>query len=489
MQTLNNAELAFLSVVGHPDLTKRVLRVYANKTFLFSDMYQPHLNLMWNTYVGLLKKYKEKYGLALEKDITAAGLAEAVQADYSLPEELKKKCDALLQRLVAGDIPDEEHGERLVKNLMELDANRKMVSKINANADLLTLQQSLDAAKRTLSIMDEGKPEQENSLGVVLNPLRDIQKLAKKSVRVPTGINWLDDISSGGGREGDLWLLLGASVGGKTVTAVQYACAQAMLSNNVLWATYEQSMEGDIAERMIANITDTSLDVIRDVGFDNLPEEVQKRFWAATSGVDDRLIALDMTKLVPDPQDPMDYGGVHTIWNQFKKLKAEGRKPKTVLLDWFGSMMSRIASNMGIDLSACYRFKAQEEINTLIQMARTEKILVIVFHQLDVKAASARPTYLADATHAQDMHNMQNFFDMVGVIGTRDVNNVCYISSAKSRKGMKTIRTIRLIGDKARFVMEDGWLPNTDGNFYRPGASKGDNDFRGVADSYKREIE
>lgn len=489
MLTLNNAELAFLATLGSTELTTKVLKLYSSKTFLFSEVFHPHLNLMWNAYVELLKKYKQQYGLNLSPDIIAAGLAEAVAADRRIPDELKAKCDTILQKLTANDIPDLAHGSRLIKNLAELDANRKLVTKLNANADLLTIQQSVDAAKRTVALLEDAKQDDNGPSGFVVKPFRDIQKLARRSVRIPTGINFLDEISSGGGREGDLWLILGAPSGGKSLICVQYACAQAMLGKSTLWATYEQSMEGDIAERMIAYITDTSLDNIRDIGFDNLRQDIKDKFWASVSGVDDYLTSLDMTRVELDPQDPDDYGGVMTIWKQFKKLKEEGNAPKTVILDWFGSMMSKIAAIKGTDLSTCYRFMAQNEINTLIRFAREEKILIIVMHQLDVKAASARPTYLADATHAQDMHNMQNFFDMVAIIGRKDANNICYFSNPKARKGGNIVRTLHMIGEKSKFVMEDGWLPNRDGNFYKPGAAVSTRDNTGTAAAYMREID
>lgn len=489
MQTLNNAELAFLSVLGNPELTTKVLRLYASKTYLFSGVFHPHLNAMWDAYVSLLKKYKQEYGLNLRRDIIAAGLAEAVSADSKIPDELKTRCDSILQKLTSGDIPETAHGERLIKNLMGLEANRKLVTQLNTNSDLVALQQSLDAAKRTMAMLDEDKHADDGPSGFVVKPFRDIQKLARKSVRIPTGINFLDEISSGGGREGDLWLILGKPSGGKSLLCVQYVCAQAILGKSTLWATYEQSMEGDIAERMIAYITDTSLDEIRDIGFDNLSQDIQDKFWTTVAGVDDFLTALDMTRVELDPQDPDDYGGVMTIWKQFKKLKEEGNAPKTVILDWFGSMMSKIAALKGVDLSSNYRFLAQAEINNLIRFAREEKILIIVMHQLDVKAAAARPTYLADATHAQDMHNMQNFFDMVAILGVKDVNNICYFSNPKARKGGNIVRTLHMIGDKSKFVMEDGWLPNRDGNFYRPGAVGNASDAGNAAEDYMRELE
>jgi len=490
MQTLTNAELAFLAVLGHQELTKMALKLYAKKVYIFTDMIMPHLGLMWTSYVALLKKNKEKYGLSLSRDMIAAELIEAVQADKYLNEELKNKCDIILQRLVSGAVPSIDEGQLKVQSLVQLDNNRKMMEKLNANADLQILQQTLDASRQALDTVDGASASHDDGRpGIVFNPFKDIEKLAVKSDRVPTGIKWLDDISSGGGRAGDLWLILGAPAGGKTAMCVQYVCSQALLANTTMWVTYEQSLEGDIAERMIANVTDTSLDKIRDVGFKNLPKELQELFWSTVAGYDDRLIALDMTKLQPDGVDPEDYGGVKSIWKRFKELKENGHPPKTVILDWFGSMMSRIASNRGLDLSKNYRFLAQEEINTLIQFARQEQILIIVFHQLDVKAASARPTYLADATHAQDMHNMQNFFDLVAILGIKDVNNVCYFSNPKNRKGQRVVRTLRLIGDRSKFVMEEGWMPNRDGNFYRPADISSKDDFNSAASEYTRELE
>jgi len=487
MQTLNSSELTFLAVIGHPELTTKVLRVYSEKMYIFSGMFTTHLDMMWKAYVALLKKYRQQYGLKLSVDIIAAGLSDAVQADASMPQDLKTKCDAILQKLVSGDIPDLAQGEQLVKTMMALETNRNMVAKIQSNADLVELQQSLDAAKRTMSTLDDDKPK-EGAVDIMFRPFRDIKKLARRVVRIPTGINWLDDISNGGGRAGELWLVLGAPSSGKSIFCVQYACAQAMLGTDTVWATYEQSLEGDLAERMIANITDTSLDHIRDVGFENLPQDIQDKFWTAVAGVDDRLIGLDMSRIEPDPQDPEDYGGIASIWKRFRQLKDEGRAPKTVIIDWFGAMMVKMAANLHIDLAQCYRFKAQQEIMTLLKMAKEEKVLVIVMHQADSKTAAARPTYLSDATHAQDMHNLQNFFDLVAIIGKKDINNILYFSNPKARKGGNIVRTLHMIGEKSRFVMEDGWLPNKDGNFYRP-ADTGSVDVRGMARQYTRELE
>lgn len=270
--------------------------------------------------------------------------------------------------------------------------------------------------------------------------------------------------------DGDHRFLLGDfTITHNTATAVQYACAQALMGNTTVWATYEQSLEGDISERIISYVTDESLDKIRDVGFNNLPEDIQRKFWASVSGTNDKLVVLDMTRMKREQEaDPQDYGGIYSIWKQVKRLKEEGKQVRTVLVDWVGAMMLRVAANTGKDLTNGFRFYAQHEIDVARDMVKKENIQVIFFHQIDSKTAHMKPTYCPDMTCAKDMHDMSNYMDIVITLGRRDPNNVCWISSAKSRRGAPISRTIQLIGEKSRFVTAKGWIPNRDGNFYKP---------------------
>jgi hypothetical protein len=217
---------------------------------------------------------------------------------------------------------------------------------------------------------------------------------------------------------------------------------------------------------------------------------VQDKFWSATGGVDDHLVTIDMTRRKGDPGDPEDYGGIYSIDKELQKLKKDGYRPKTVIIDWFGFMMSTIASNLGWNLETCYRFKAQEELLKALKWAKKEKLLLIFMHQLSTEASDKRPTYLAKATDAQDMKSMRNYFTLVMVLGVRDENDVCWFHSPKARRSARVKRTLQLIGDKQRFVKVDGWMPNRDGNFYKPGADGATPaDFHGAAESYTRELE
>ena len=463
MQIFNNAELAFLALLSYPKLAVKSLKLCADNAVLFPKVIWPHLAIMWDAYLNTLTLNK-KQGLAVGKDIIAANLSEAVQADRYMTEEQLEKSETLLKRFLSGDVPSEEEGVVFVQKVAQLDAGRKIMASLSNNADLMSLEAVINKSKRDISTLEETTSTRSQ---VVYSPFREIEKLATYSPRIPTGINWMDEITSGGGREGELWLILGPSGGGKSMLTIQYACAQALMGNSVLWCSYEQALEGDLAERIIANVTDESLDRIRDVGFNHLPEDIQRKFWAAVAGADDKLVAMDMTKLTFNPDfDSKDNGGMYSVWQQYNKLKAEGRAPKTIIIDWIGAMMSVIATVTGRDLATGFQFMTQAEIDIARKMAKEEPVQIIFFHQTDTKSQHARPVYIPDKTCALNMKTMANFMDIVITLSNRDVHNILYMSAVKSRKGNTISKTVKLVGDKCRFENAPGWAPDTNGNFY-----------------------
>lgn len=837
MQTLSKVELAFLAVIGYPELTSKALKLCADKVILFDRNSYPHVSMMWSAYLNTLKRYKKKFGLKVSPDLIAGDLSEAVSNDEDMPEEIVSSCDTILNRLVSGKLPTREEGLELIQSLVVLDTNRKISAQVLKNADLEAIQKTLDSSRRVMTTLDNS--EDLNKGRILFNPFSDIQQLAKHVVRIPTGINFLDIASSGGGRSQELWLLLGPSSGGKcfcidtpvlmydgsikmvqdvnvgdqlmgpdstprtvlslargterlykivpakgapytvtgdhylcltplgknivlfqgrkykkgdilditvhdymamsqtfknrtrmirtgvvfparqdpeldpyfvglylgdgsnhnpwisngdheveawitayvktigyktkirghgkqncvdimlsmdtnkeppfnvisrniyvdgrkekrilpayklgsrktrlsvlaglldtdgymhhshleiatkydglaedilfvarslgfaaydnygekactnngakgmyhritisgdltevpfkvprrvpnkpsrdcnalavkfqvtsadvadyygfttdgdhrfllgdfTVThnsmfSVQYSAAQALMGNNTLWVTYEQSMEGDLAERLIANVTDCSLDEIRDIGFDNLSQDIQTKFWAAVNGSEERLKVLDMTRMEFDKDDPADDSGIYSVWKRIKELKAEGWSPKTVLIDWFGAMMSMVGTITGQDLSKAYRFLAQHQIDIARKMVKDEDLMCIFTHQTDMQTQHAKPTYAPDKTNSKDMKDLCNYMDIVLTLGNRDKNDIQYFNAAKARKGSAVLQTVQMIGEKARFKKVEGWLPNRDGNFYNPSeayTSDDDEDdaLNETARSYSREI-
>lgn len=464
MKVLNKQELTLLAILSHPQIARNALKMTVDHINLFSKIQSPHVHMMWKSYLQLRQKNK---GKKLSKAVLKTELSECIQADQDMPPELIERCDYILDKFGKGeDIPTVEDSTELLQTMVRGDLNRKMSRLISDDAAISEMSKAVSSASGAISELDNENTEDNR---YVFNPFKEMDQLATHTVRLPTGINWMDEITSGGGRGGEMWLVLGAPSGGKTAISVQYACAQALMGYTTVWATYEQSLEGDIAERIISYVTDESLDKIRDVGFNNLPEDIQRKFWASVAGADDKLVVLDMTRLKGvQEEDPQDYGGIWSIWKQVKKLKSEGKQVRTILVDWVGAMMQRISANGHKDIATNFRFNTEHEFMIAKEMVKRENVQIIFFHQVDSKTAAARPTFCPGMTCAKDMHDMSNYMDIVITIGRRDKNNICYISAAKSRKGAAITRTIQLIGEKARFITANGWIPDRDGNFYKP---------------------
>jgi len=495
MLTLNSDELALLRIMQSPELTEKALRLYANGLSLFDSVSAPHLAQMWFAYLRTLKTYQKKYGLRVSKDLIAAGVSEGL-AGVKLTDHLKEKAQTILQRVLEPiDETGRDEGLELLKRLIQLENNRKLVQQINSNADMKKLQAQLNRSQQALGELSAEKPTVVDNMRIL--PLRSVESLMVYRKRIPTGVNFIDLASGGGGRSKEVWGILGPSGGGKTMLTVQMCVAQALMGNYTVWATYEQSMEGDLTERMVANIIGGGLSSLRDKDFNDIPEEDKNKYWATIAGLDEKLITYDMTKAVPDPLNPQSDRGVAAVWENVKKEKAAGRDVKIVIIDWLGELIMMIAGDKNMDPERQYRFIGNQQIMLARQMAKEEDLLVIIFHQLNTKAQDARPTFKPTKADAYNMKSMCYNMDLMFAMGNRDKNNVAYFLSVKSRKGDVREQMIQLIGEQARFKDVYGWVPSRDGNFYKPGEDLNDeapydgdiSDQRpDAAAAYKREV-
>ena len=486
MQILDNADLAFLAIIAWPSLTGKMLKVYAKGNILFNEFIYPHLAVMASAYIRCLKKAREE-GNSPSKDQIAADLAEAVQHATMAPD-MRTKADILLKKYIDDSIPTEEEGKAQLKRLLNREATRKLGAMITMNSYFEELQASLNASKQTIDEITETKTGRTREF--VFNPFADIRKLVRFLPRIPTGINWLDQASHGGAREGECWLVLGPTGGGKSTMTVQLSCAQALMGNYTVWVTYEQTLYGDLAERMIANITDTSLDEIRDKGYDGLDSRIREKFDNIVAGVQDKLVCMDMAQFEPDPSDPGDVGDMHSVCKQVKQMLDEGRKVKFVIVDWMGAMASRVFARTGGDMKKDFSSFVQRQVIMAHDFAEENGVFFLFFHQTDTEAQNAKPTFCPHITNARDDHAMGFYFDAGFALGRRDEHDVCWFNPGKTRKANTRPLTLKLIGDRSRFEYAPGWVPNKNGSFYSIESADIEGDkAESVASSYEREME
>ena len=124
MQTLSKVELAFLAIIGYPELTSKALKLCADKVILFDRNSYPHVSMMWSAYLNTLKRYKKKFGLKVSPDLIAGDLSEAVSNDEDMPEEVVSSCNTILNRLVSGNLPTREE---LIANGRTVEEIRDMI--------------------------------------------------------------------------------------------------------------------------------------------------------------------------------------------------------------------------------------------------------------------------------------------------------------------------------------------------------------------------
>ena len=152
MQTLNNNDLAFLAILGNGDMTARALRMYADRTYLFTELATPHLCVMWDAYVDLLQQARSTPGMKRTREVAAAFMADAVQRSEALTEPLRDKCDRILDRYIRGEFPGEEESRLLVSNLIGQEANRAVMAKVSTCAGLSELKRTIDRSVRQVEL-------------------------------------------------------------------------------------------------------------------------------------------------------------------------------------------------------------------------------------------------------------------------------------------------------------------------------------------------
>ena len=466
---LTHEERALLYIMGNTKLLAKTLLVLRRGAELFPRRNMPYLSTMFSMFLAAVHRYKKAHGeLGCDKYAFSADVLAAIDNNKDLMPEHKARTHAVLDAYISlAEIPDYDEGRRMLKKLVEGYSQRQISSALSSSSAFEALRGLVDRGTDMVATIDHDETSEDRDIDKGINLIAAIPELMQKRTLLPFGLSYFDNATCGGVCTKELALIGAGTGGGKTMCATDVACAQARLGNLTMWFTYEQPFTNDISERIMANFTGLNLTDIRNKVFSELPPEQQQLFWASTSGIDN-LVGVDFsTDKMFDPEDPDDYGGVHSIEKKIKKTEQEtGKKVRFVILDWFGQIISNLAAVQEIDLSTQYRHFARKFIADLRDMMDRLDVFILLFHQLNQKACDARPTYVPNKTDFQDLRSIGNNMEWVFTIGRLDDSNIAWFNAAKARRCMPTLQTIRLDGDHARFIKEDGWSPGRDGNFF-----------------------
>jgi hypothetical protein len=282
------------------------------------------------------------------------------------------------------------------------------------------------------------------------------------------GVKYFDKVTHGGMAEQEIALIAGLSGGGKSTITIECTCAQLLQNQRVAWFTYEQPFDQDLMQRVVAYISGYDLSLVRNMEYEDLPEDVIAQFERITAKTADNLMATDFTTdEFIDKDDPDDDGSAYSIEKRLQIWYDQGKVPSYVFVDWLGAAVKSIATRKGTDIGQAtnYIAIANDFITDLVKIAKKFKTRVIFFHQLEPALKKSPPSRKPTSVELQHIKSASNWVTYAMVIGKRDSNERCWYICDKCRTGFPSECVIELQGEKARFNLLEGFTPGRDGQF------------------------
>lgn len=310
----------------------------------------------------------------------------------------------------------------------------------------------------------------------VYQPFKDRSKLLRKRTRVPTGVSIIDSILQGGIVPGEHLGILGPSGGGKGIIANQLVCNFAIRKMDTLLVQFEQSIDGDVAERMFAYLTGRPITDFRDRGLDNLSEDVLKDV-EAIEPIMSHIRCLSYANQVASKSR----NGVEAFISDMDQVYSSGFKYKFLIIDWLGAAITGFMNALS---SKAFHELAEYFMDSVNSWARSKGITVIWFHQTSTEVQKREPAYRPVKENAHKMQSFCQKLEFCLQLGTptrrHDGTNVHYLCIGKGRMSSlaKDHIVVKMLGEMMRFeeAGPDEFVLNKRGQFVTKKEQLGIND-------------
>lgn len=343
------------------------------------------------------------------------------------------KAEMLQEALLLIDLAEEvdpsevipEVGLRYLDSFHVVAAKQDMLDKLGKAYDRNALLSMINSTAVSL----EQAANTEDT--VIENPLMDPVRFMPTSIRIPTGVRWIDQLSFGGHCSGETVGVLGPTGGGKTLTATQFQAAQARRGNDSLLVLYEQPLEGDVAERLYCQMfNDRDIDFFRNTPPQMWPVADKKRYRELRDMYAKYIHVLNFAK------GKQGLNGVKDIADAVAVLRDAGRTPKFLLVDWLWPAVRRycISHNIALDKMRAWASAFIDDLKCLT--TSTPGMVSFLYHQLNTDTSRASPAKQPSVTDSYELRDFSYMLDTCYVIGNRDrETNVMWLSTDKNRRG------------------------------------------------------
>ena len=258
---------------------------------------------------------------------------------------------------------------------------------------------------------------------------------------IPTGIDFID-LATGGLRPASLVGLLAESAGGKTMMGNQFLCECALRDRNAVGFFYEQSLAGDIAERLYSYLSATPRKDLAGKTHEEYPARVRKILDGMESRMQKHLQVYDMSGAVRGQGN----GGPDEIEVILGRMIRQGTRPEFVVVDWLLPLVTKYYKMPKNMRTADKREKIDLVLTRFNEIKERYGITILLLNQIAAHIVEGKtPHYKPDWTVAAECKNFGFLMDYVFTFGRKCKETQCmWFSTPKARGAPNAHRIVRM---------------------------------------------
>ena len=397
-------------------------------------------------YISLVKPLERIIDTQRSAYHSAEGLLSVlIRADADVPSEylMKMLCQQynrispsateireayvdILQTLDENKMFTEAICMRLLDEVVQAKAIRELREELIQPKSLDTMEAAIAQFNTAVSTIRQNPNDEIR----VWNPLDDMEELLTEKPRTPTGVSIIDKLLSGGIALGEHTGILGPSGGGKSMIANMLQCNLAIRKYNTLLIQTEQTISGDITNRMYAYMLGLPLSTFLGKSMKDIDPAIIQRL-RDLKPVWDRLRCVSTADKTAKTSRASN-----EVVDIIKRVMDTGFIPQFVIIDWLGKLVLDFMRGSENDNAGFY-MKAEDLKATLNTFFRANNMSAFYLHQTDTEAQNREPGFKPGKNNADKYRAFANDLESCLVLGTAtkfdDGIQVAWMGAPKAR--------------------------------------------------------
>lgn len=341
-------------------------------------------------------------------------------------QNMRSSYIGLLKQLDERNIFTEDICMRLLDETIKAKAIRELQQEITQPGSIRDMEAAITTFNAAVTAIRK-RPEDEIR---IWNPLEDMEELLIEKPRTPTGVSVIDKLLAGGIALGEHTGLLGCSGGGKTICANMLQCNLAIRKYNTLLIQTEQTINGDITNRMYAYMLGLPVTEFLGKSFKDIDPKIVQRI-RELKPVWDRIRCVSTA----DKTAKTSHASNEVV-EIIQRVMDTGFVPQFVIIDWLGKLVLDFMRGSESDNAGFY-MKAEDLKATLNTFFRANNMSAFYLHQTDTEAQNREPGFKPGKNNADKYRAFANDLESCLVIGTAtkfdDGLQVAWMGAPKAR--------------------------------------------------------